>query len=310
MSKKPKLLITGTGGFLMGNFVRRAIFNKAEYSFVSIDKVKKNQALNNIYTNKNHEFYIGDISNDHFVNVIFESERPDIVVHGASSSEGPILQDNIIGTQAVIEACQKWGVKRLLYISTDKVYPNNPGADLTETTCPAPRCLYAASKASGELIAQIANKNSLELTVARLCNNYGPRQEVTALIPQIIKNILAGQKTTLYSQGKQIRQWMHVFDTCDALLKIIAPDNASYSTYNIAANQELTNLEIFTAICTILGKGHELIEFVDKNGGRDLARGPMNVSRMKSLEWERQIKFTDGLNKTVEWYVNNPWALR
>src|SRR5690606_12542104 len=130
MSKKLKLLITGTGGFIFSNFIRRAFHSKEDYNFVSIDMVRKDHAIHNMYVNKNHKFYPGDISNSHLVNTIFEMERPDIVIHGAAESfvdssinnASPFIISNVLGTQVIIDSCLKWNVEKMIHISTDEVY--------------------------------------------------------------------------------------------------------------------------------------------------------------------------------------------
>src|SRR5271165_3913801 len=170
-----KVLITGTGGFIFSNFVRRAVYDQNRlkpeeriYNFVSVDKVTKSAALNNIYQNKSHTFYIGDISDQHFVNVLFEYEKPDIVIHGAAETfvddslkdPNKFIQANVLGTQVLVNACVKWKVEKFIYISTDEVYGQLESEDdvaWTEADRLNPRNPYSASKAAGELIVQAAS---------------------------------------------------------------------------------------------------------------------------------------------------------
>ena len=152
-----KVLITGSGGHLFSNFIRKAIHERQPYKFVSVDKVTKSTVLNNIYVNKDHAFYIGDISDKHFMNVIFEVERPQIVIHGAAETSNTdlFITSNISGTQVIADACVRWGVERLIYISDDKVYgqlKDEKETSWTENAPLNPRGPYAVSKAAAEFL--------------------------------------------------------------------------------------------------------------------------------------------------------------
>jgi len=317
---KEKILITGTGGFIFSNFVRRAIYNREQYNFVSIDKVKKSNAINNVYTNKNHKFYIGDVADSHFLNVVFEVERPDIVIHGAAESfvdssienASPFIISNILGTQNIVDSCVRWKTKRLIYISTDEVYGHLEHEDepaWTEKCELLPRNPYSASKASGELLVKAAHEtHGLQYNITRSCNNYGPRQAAEKFIPKIIQKILNDEKVPVYGQGLQVRDWMHVFDNCAAIMKILH-DGKPNETYNIAAGQEFSNVEVFQEVCNVLGKGHNLIEFVKDRPGHDF-RYSVNAKKLRAIGWEPFYKFKDGLAQTAQWYVNNQWFLK
>lgn len=318
--QRQKLLITGTGGFIFSNFVRRALYAKAPYNIVSIDKVQKSQAINNVYTNKNHKFYIGDITDPHFVNVIFEIENPDVVIHGAAESHvdksiesvSPFINSNVLGTQIIIDACLKWDVKKLVYISTDEVYgqlENENEPSWTESAPVNPRNPYAASKAAGELLIRAAHEtHGLIYNITRSCNNYGPRQTADKFIPKIIKSILNEEKMPIYGQGMQVRDWMHVLDNCDAILKILS-DGKPNEIYNISANQEFSNVEVFQKICNVFGRGYNLLDFCDDRKGHDF-RYSIDSNKLKKLEWKPFYKFKDGICTVINWYINNQWFLK
>lgn len=321
MSKRKKILITGTGGFVFSNFIRQAFFNKENYCFVSIDKIKKPYAIHNMYIHKDHSFYPGgDISDPHFVNIIFEKERPDIVVHGAAETfvdtsiknATPFVNSNILGTQVVIDACLKWNVEKLVYVSTDEVYGHLEDEDAkswTENTPINPRNPYAVSKASAELLIKAAhNTHGLQYNITRACNNYGPWQDSEKLIPKIIKHIVEENKIGLYGQGLQMRDWMHVFDHCSGIMKVIK-DGAPNEIYNISAKQELSNLEVFQRVCNTLNTGHNLIEFIDDRPGHDF-RYSSDSSKIRNLGWSNKFKFNDGIAETCKWYLNNKWFFR
>jgi dTDP-glucose 4,6-dehydratase len=318
---KKKILITGTGGFIFSNFIRKAIFDKLPYTFVSVDKVTKASVLNNIYQNKSHVFHIGDISDPHFVNVLFEYEKPDIVIHGAAESfvddslkdPNKFITSNVMGTQVIANACVKWEVERLIYISTDEVYgqlENETEAAWNEESPMNPRNPYSASKAAGELIVKAAHASfGLNYNITRSSNNYGPRQTSEKLIPKVIKCVFDGTKIPIYGQGLQIRDWTYVMDNCAGIISVLN-DGKLNETYNISANQEFTNIEIIQKVCNALGKGHDLISFIpDPRGGHDF-RYSIDCSKLKELGWKPGFKFKEGIVNTVEWYQRNPWFLR
>lgn len=318
---KQKVLVTGSGGFIFSNFLRKAIFEKKPYDFISVDKVTKSSVLNNIYSNKNHTFYIGDIADDHFINVIFEYEKPDIVLHGAAETfvddslkyPNKFIHSNVLGTQVLVNAAVKWGVKQFIYVSTDEVY----GQLLSDNAQPwkedanlCPRNPYSASKAAGEFIVKAANSSfGLNYIITRSCNNYGPRQTSEKFIPKIIRCVLEDQKIPVYGQGLQMRDWMHVFDNCAAIMKILECGKNG-ETYNISSNQEFNNLEVVQMVCNVLGSGHNLISHIpDPRTGHDF-RYAVDSSKIRSLGWDPQWKFKDGIKQTIDWYLNNKFFFK
>lgn len=271
--------------------------------------------------NKNHQFHIGDISDSHFVNVLFEFERPDIVIHGAAESfvddslkdPNKFIQANVLGTQVIVNACVKWGVEKLVYISTDEVYGqlmNESEPAWTEENRINPRNPYSATKAAGELIVQAAGVSyGLNYNITRSSNNYGPRQTSEKLIPKAIKCINDGQKIPIYGQGLQIRDWTYVADNCSAIATVVK-DGKPGEIYNISANQEYPNIEVIQSICNAMGKGHELISFIDDpRKGHDF-RYSIDCSKLKALGWKPYWKFKEGIVETVDWYQKNTWFLK
>lgn len=313
-----KVLITGTCGFIFGNFIRQAFYRKQPYKFVSIDRVNGNP--NCIYANKNHTFHVADIRDQHIIDTLFQFERPDIVIHGAAESfvdsslfdPNSFVTSNILGTQVIINACLKQKVEKLIYISTDEVYgqlTSESDQPWTEESPLNPRNPYSATKAAGELLVKAAHQShGLIYNITRSSNNYGPRQTPEKLIPKAIKCILHEKKIPIYGQGLQIRDWTHVFDNCDAILAILNQGKAN-ETYNISASQELTNIEVIQKICNAMETGHQLISFVDERPGHDF-RYSIDSSKIQSLGWKPQIKFSEGIVQTVDWYKVNNWMLR
>lgn len=318
---RKKILITGTAGFIFGNFIRKVIYEKQPYTFVSIDRINNN-AINSLYWNKNHTFYIADIRDQHVIDTIFQFEQPNIVIHGAAlthvdeSLKDPcaFVSNNVLGTQTIINACLKYKVERLLYTSTDEVYgslTNENKSSWTEDAPLNPRNQYSVTKAAGEMLVKAAhNSHGLIYNITRAANNYGPRQDTTKLLPKIIKCILTDQKMPVYGKGEQIREWLSVFDNCDAVMNIIEKGEPN-EIYNISSNQEYLNVEIFQEVCNVLGKGHDLIEFIkDPRGFAHDFRYSINSDKLKKLGWKPQRKFKEELKNTVDWYLNNQWFMR
>lgn len=325
MNKK-KILITGSCGFILGNFVRKLSYlsnkdpEKYPYTIVSIDRVNVN-AANSMYYNKSHTFHVADIRDQHIIDTIFQFEKPDIVIHGAAETfvdtslidPNSFVTSNVLGTQVLINASVKNNVERFIYISTDEVY-----GQLTAESDPAwneaaeldPRNPYSATKAAGELLVKAASmSHGLIYNITRSSNNYGPRQTPEKLIPKAIKCILNDEKIPLYGKGLQIRDWTHVFDNCSALMAVLnkGKDN---EIYNISAKQEFPNIEVIQEVCNAMKKGHNLISFIeDPRKGHDF-RYAVDTAKIKELGWKPNFKFKDGIIDTIGWYMDNKWFLK
>ena len=302
-----KVLLTGSAGFIGSNFIRKAIYDQnklkpedKQYTYVSIDKVVKSNLLNNIYQNKSHQFYIGDVADEHFINVVFEYEKPDIVIHMAAESfvddslkdPNKFIRSNVLGTQIITNACVKWKVGKLIYISTDEVYgqlSNENELAWTEDASLNPRNPYAASKAAGELVVRAAGVSfGLNYNITRSSNNYGPRQITEKLIPKAIKAIFDGKNIPIYGQGLQIRDWTYVTDNCNAITTIMEKGEKN-ETYNISAHQEFSNIEVIQSVCNAMGSGHNSILFVEERPGHDF-RYSVNTEKLEKLGWKPQVE--------------------
>lgn len=320
-----KVLVTGAGGFIFSNFIRKSLFNKSNYTFVTVDYCKGPNVLNNIYANKSHKFYVGDVADRHLMSVIFEAERPDIVIHAAAESfvdsaiadASAFVHSNVQGTQTIVDMCLKFGTERLIYISTDEVYghlQDESAPAWTETSPIAPRNPYSASKAAGELMVQAAHHtHGLQFNITRSCNNYGPRQQARNFIPKIIKSVANQLPMPIYGQGRQVREWIHVEDKCAAIMTILDNGKAN-EIYNISSGHEFTNIEVFNEICNIMQseyklEGHHLVSFVADRPGHDF-RYSVSADKLRQLGWRPTWKFKKGLEHCVGWYMNNPWWFR
>lgn len=323
---KQTLICTGTCGFIASNLIRKITYEKVPYKVISIDNASKSSGINNIYANKNHKFYLGDITDEHFLNVVFEIEKPDIIVHMAASTavdesiSNPMkfVKDNVVGTQALLNAAVKWKTKLFFYQSTDEVYGqlglNDPG--WTEDSPLNPRNPYSSSKASGELLVQAAAYSyGLNYIISRSSNNYGPHQTADKLIPKVIKCILENQPIPIYGQGQQIRDWTHVFDNCSAILKMLetfshTPGTGKGEIFNVSANQEFTNVEVVQEICNSLQFGHNLMKYItDPRSSHDF-RYSLNCQKLKNIGWQPNFKFKNGIKSVVDWYSLNRYILK
>lgn len=310
-----KILITGSCGFLLGNYVRKLVYDKKPYEVSSVDRVNAN-ALNSMYWNRNHPFYPADITDVHIMNIIFQREQPDIVIHGAAETStkdtNSLITSNVLGTQVIIDACLKHKVSKLIYISTDGVY----GQLASENEEPwkeekplNPTSPYSISKASGELLVKAAHAtHGLTYNITRSSNNYGQRQLPEKLIPKAIKCILEKQRMTVYGEGKQIRDWTYVADTCAAITTVLEKGLPN-ETYNISARQEFTNIEVIQEVCNAMGSGHDLIQFVKEGSKRDFRRA-VNTDKLQGLGWKPSYKFKDGVIETKNWFQMNQWFLK
>lgn len=314
------ILVTGGAGFIGSNFIYYELENHRKDKIICLDKLTyagNLSTLENALKNKNFEFYRGDICDEKCVENIFESEKIDIVVNFAAESHvdrsisEPTLffKTNVIGTQILLEACKKYGIKRFHQISTDEVYGELPldRKDLlfTEETPLCASSPYSASKASADLLVMSYHKTfGLPVSVSRCSNNYGPYQFPEKLIPLIIMRAMSNEQIPIYNKGENVRDWIFAEDHCNAIDKIIRSGRAG-EIYNIGANNERSNLEIVSTVLEKLKKPKSLISFVKDRPGHDL-RYAVNSSKIQQeLGWRAKTDFSDGLEKTIEWYIQN-----
>ncbi len=227
------------------------------------------------------------------------------------SIENPelFLRTNVMGTQVLLDACRKYGIKRYHQVSTDEVYGDlpldRPDMFFTETTNLHTSSPYSASKASADLLVQAYSRTyGVPVTISRCSNNYGPYHFPEKLIPLMIANALADKKFPVYGTGENVRDWLYVEDHCRAI-DLIVRKGREGEVYNVGGHNEHTNLEVVKIILQQLGKPEELIEFVTDRKGHDrrYAIDPTKISN--ELGWEPETKFSDGIKKTIQWYLDN-----
>lgn len=315
-----KILVTGGAGFIGSNFVYYELDNYPNDEVICLDKLTyagNLETLEVAMKNPKFKFVKGDIADRAFVDELFASEKPDVVVNFAAEShvdrsiENPeiFLQTNVIGTSVLMDACRKYGNIRYHQVSTDEVYGDlpldRPDLFFTETTPLHTSSPYSASKASADLLVQAYYRTyKLPVTISRCSNNYGPYHFPEKLIPLMIANALNDKKLPVYGKGENVRDWLYVEDHCSAIDLIIRKGKIG-EVYNIGGHNERTNLEVVKTIIKELGKSEDLIEFVTDRPGHDRRYAIDPTKIHNELGWLPVTKFDDGIKKTIDWYLTH-----
>ncbi|WP_419516183.1 dTDP-glucose 4,6-dehydratase [Megamonas funiformis] len=315
-----KILVTGGAGFIGSNFVYYELDNYPNDEVICLDKLTyagNLETLEIAMKNPKFKFVKGDIADRAFVDELFASEKPDVVVNFAAEShvdrsiENPeiFLQTNVIGTSVLMDACRKYGNIRYHQVSTDEVYGDlpldRPDLFFTETTPLHTSSPYSASKASADLLVQAYYRTyKLPVTISRCSNNYGPYHFPEKLIPLMIANALNNKKLPVYGKGENVRDWLYVEDHCSTIDLIIRKGKIG-EVYNIGGHNERTNLEVVKTIIKELGKSEDLIEFVTDRPGHDRRYAIDPTKIHNELGWLPATKFDDGIKKTIDWYLTH-----
>lgn len=314
------ILVTGGAGFIGSNFVYYMLNKYSDYRIVCLDKLTyagNLSTLKKAMENPNFRFVKGDIADREFVFNLFVEEKFDIVVNFAAESHvdrsiedpGIFLKTNVIGTQVLMDASRKYGVKRYHQVSTDEVYGDlpldRPDLFFTEETPLHTSSPYSASKAAADLLVLAYYRTyKLPVTISRCSNNYGPYHFPEKLIPLMIIRALNDEKLPVYGDGSNVRDWLYVEDHCSAIDLIIHNGRVG-EVYNIGGHNERTNLEVVKTILKELGKSEDLITYVKDRPGHDLryAIDPTKISN--ELGWQPTTRFEEGIKKTIKWYLEN-----
>lgn len=330
-----RVMVTGGAGFIGSNFIHYVKKYFPEVFFLNVDLLTYAGSLENLsqLSSDNYQFIQADICDQELMIRLLLEQEIDAIVHFAAESHvdrsivGPsaFINTNILGTFSMLEAARKvWLLEkkfsekdvRFHHISTDEVFgslkPNDPA--FIELTPYAPNSPYAASKASSDhLVRAYMHTYGLPITITNCSNNYGPFQFPEKLIPLMIMNALDGKPLPIYGDGKQVRDWLFVEDHCEAIWKVLQ-EGVIGDSYNIGGNNQVTNIEIVDAICSLLdGLGssspffphQQLIKFISDRPGHD-RRYAMDISKIsKELGWKPKYDLTTGLRMTVEWYLSN-----
>ena len=327
-----KLLVTGGAGFIGSAVVRLAIARG--HSVVNLDALTYAACLENVASvsdDPNYAFEQADIRDRAALDAVFAKHQPDAVMHLAAEShvdrsiDGPadFIETNITGTFNMLEAARKYWTDqgkpsgfRFHHISTDEVFgslPNDPSVKFTEETPYDPRSPYSSSKAASDHLVRAWHETyGLPVVLTNCSNNYGPFHFPEKLIPVVILNALAGKPLPIYGDGSNVRDWLFVEDHANALL-LVLEKGAVGRSYNIGGENERSNLELVKTLCAILdvkrpkigGSYADQITFVRDRPGHD-ARYAIDATRIRTeLGWSPSVTVDEGLEKTVQWYLDN-----
>lgn len=314
------ILITGGAGFIGGNFIHYLLGNRPDCHITCLDALTyagNLETLKSVLEDSRLRFVHGDITDREAVYHLFGEENFDAVVNFAAEShvdrsiDTPevFLKTNILGTQVLLDACNRFGTGRYHQVSTDEVYGDlpldRPDLFFTEETPIHTSSPYSASKASADLLVTAYYRTyGTPVTISRCSNNYGPYHFPEKLIPLMILNALEDKPLPVYGDGKNVRDWLYVEDHCRAI-ELILENGRVGEVYNVGGHHEKQNIEVVKTILHALGKSEELIAFVKDRPGHDrrYAIDPSKIHR--ELGWLPQTSFEDGIQKTVEWYLQN-----
>lgn len=315
-----KFLVTGGAGFIGGNFLHMMVNKYKDDQYVCVDALTyagNLETLEPILNKPNFKFVHENICNREGIYKLFETEKFDYVINFAAEShvdrsiDNPeiFLKTNILGTQVLMDACRKYGIKRYHQVSTDEVYGDLPldRKDLffTEETPIKTSSPYSASKAAADLLVLAYYRTyKLPVTISRCSNNYGPYHFPEKLIPLMIQKALHNEKLPVYGNGENVRDWLYVGDHCEAI-DLIVRYGKDGEIYNIGGHNERTNLEVVKTILKELNKPESLINYVKDRPGHDL-RYAMDPHKIETeLGWKPKYNFDTGIKVTIKWNLDN-----
>ena len=335
MSKNLKIIVTGGAGFI-GSAVIRFLLNNTQHQVLNIDKLTyagNLMTLESVEQNSNYQFIQADICNRIAMDKAFNEFQPDGIMHLAAEShvdrsiEGSdvFIQSNIIGTYTLLEVarsyysqldCVRKGMFKFHHVSTDEVYGSLGNQGLfTENSRYQPNSPYSASKAASDhLVRAWGETYGLPVVISNCSNNYGPYQFPEKLIPLMIQKANNHESLPVYGTGENVRDWLYVDDHASALYTIFSKGKNG-EVYNVGGHNEVKNIDVVNILCEILDDRQptksltsykELISFVKDRPGHDM-RYAIDASKIaEELGWMPQETFASGLDKTIQWYLDNP----
>ena len=318
-----KIIVTGGLGFIGSNLIRMLL--KKNYYVINIDKVNYASNFYNlteVSNSQNYKFLKTDITNKKSIKKILNFFKPICLfnlaaeTHVDRSIEGPqnFIQSNILGTFNLLECFREFYKlnknSKFIHISTDEVFGDILKGRSKESDPYLPSSPYAASKASSDhLVYSYIRTYKIPAIITNCSNNYGPRQHPEKLIPKLIYNAITNKPLTIYGKGKNSREWIYVNDHCDALIKIFKKGKLG-NFYNIGSNFNINNLKVTNMLLRCLKKKIKIgkkvkIKFVKDRPGHDLRYAINSKKIMKELGWKPKTTFIKGLEKTIDWYLEN-----
>ena len=310
-----KVLVTGGAGFIGSNFIKYMLEKHQDYEIINLDALTycgNLENLEDIEDNPNYSFVKGNICDDELVDEVVS--EVDYIVHFAAEShvdrsiEDPqiFIKSNIIGTQVLLDAAKKYQIRKFLQVSTDEVYGSlGHEGYFTEKTPLQANSPYSASKAGADLMVRAYGETfNLPINITRCSNNYGPYQFPEKLIPLMISNAIEDKELPIYGDGKNIRDWLHVYDHCSAIDLVLHKGKLG-EVYNIGGHNEKENIEIVKLILKELDKPESLIKFVKDRLGHDRRYAIDSTKISKELGWKPKYTFETGIVETIRWYLDN-----
>jgi len=314
-----KIMVTGGCGFIGSNFIKHMLRKYKGYKLCNLDKLTYAGNMDNlkdIESNPNYKFIKGDICNKRQVLDIMK--QSDTVINFAAETHvdnsirdsNEFMNTNVKGTQILLDCAKICRIQKFIQISTDEVYGSIKKGSSKETDNLFPNSPYSASKAGADMLTRAYHTTfKVPAIITRSANNYGPYHHPEKMIPLFITNLLRGRKVPLYGDGLNIRDWLHVYDHCDAL-DLILHKGVIGEIYNIGAGNERTNFDITKIMLKELNKDESYVEFVKDRLGHD-RRYSLNIAKIKKLGWNPRQDFEKGLNDTITWYKENrKWWLK
>ena len=314
------ILVTGGAGFIGSNFIFYSFRKHPDCRIVCMDCLTyagNIKTLEPLMQKENFRFVRTDITDRESVFKIFEEENFDAVINFAAESHvdrsikdpSVFLTTNVLGTQVLLDAVNKFGVKRYHQVSTDEVYGDlpldRPDLFFTETTPLHTSSPYSASKASADLLCLAYHRTyKTPVTISRCSNNYGPYQFPEKLIPLMFVNASQGKPLPVYGKGANVRDWLYVDDHCKAI-DMIVRNGVVGEIYNVGGHNEKTNLEVVKTILKTLSKNESLITYVTDRPGHDM-RYAIDPQKIRDeLGWYPETDFETGIAETLRWYKEN-----
>lgn len=313
-----KILVTGGMGFIGSNFIRYMLSKEKGIKIINLDNLLIGSNTANLKDLENDDRYVfvkGSITDFDLVSRLVRDV--DVIVNFAAmthvdrsiSNPKPFLESNTLGTFVLLEAVKGTDVK-FIQISTDEVYGDIVKGSFKETDRLNPSSPYSASKAAADQFVIAYHRTyGIKAIITRCTNNFGPYQHPEKLIPKTIIRASMNLKIPLYGSGKNVRDWIYVYDHCEALNMVLKKGRPG-EIYNISSGDELKNIEVVKKVLEIMGKDESLIEFVEDRPGHDL-RYSLDPSKIrKELGWKPRYSFDEALEITVKWYLKNEWWWR
>ena len=306
-----KILVTGGAGFIGSNFVHYMLQEHPDYEIAVLDKLTyagRKENLQDIWDKIT--FLKGDITKKEDAEKA--AKNCDCIVNFAAETHvdrsileaGTFVLTDVLGVYNLLETIRKFNILKFVHISTDEVYGHILKGSFKETDKLNPRNPYSASKAGAEMLCRAYFETyGLQVIITRSSNNYGPYQHPEKLIPKTLIYALLGKSVPVYGKGENVRDWLYVEDNCEAI-DLVLHNGKPGEAYNIAAEQELKNLQVVKTILKLTGKPESLIRFVQDRPGHDL-RYSLDTEKIKGLGWKPKTKFREGIRKTSEWYAQN-----